>query len=76
MGDQDSKKNWISVIITANVAEIKGIILRIGIFKICMYIWQQEEWPRFHWDNRAVLSSLARVRYEQGLLLGKLQAMW
>lgn len=38
-----------------------------------MYIYQNEKWPRFTWDNTKIFNILARVKLAQGLLLGKMQ---
>jgi len=37
-----------------------------------MYIYEQKEWPEFTWDVAGLSGLLADVRYEQGLLLGKM----
>ncbi|HEX5277287.1 MAG TPA: Fic family protein [Fluviicoccus sp.] len=36
------------------------------------YIWQAEDWPRWHYDLAALASPLAGVSHAQGLLLGRL----
>lgn len=38
-----------------------------------MYIYQNENWPHFIWDQTRVLTLLTQVRWAQGLLLGKMQ---
>jgi len=40
-----------------------------------MYIWQQAEWPRFHWDEQALKGRLDAVRLLQGRLLGQVEAV-
>lgn len=39
------------------------------------YIYQQENWPNFKWDNDAIIQSLGTVRNMQGKLLGKMEAL-
>ncbi|MDZ7842149.1 MAG: Fic family protein [Gammaproteobacteria bacterium] len=36
-----------------------------------MYIWQQDDWPHFHWDEPALKGRLDAVRLLQGRLLGR-----
>lgn len=36
-----------------------------------MWIWQQEQWPNFTWDNRIIEPLLRTTRLNQGVLLGK-----
>lgn len=35
-----------------------------------MYIWQQQDWPRFHWQEARIKPHLDVVRLLQGRLLG------
>ncbi|NVO72538.1 DUF4172 domain-containing protein, partial [Photobacterium damselae] len=37
-----------------------------------MWIWQQQDWPTFTWDNSVVEPRLREVRLKQGILLGKM----
>lgn len=37
------------------------------------WIWQQPDWPRFHWDEAAVLRELLPAREAQARLLGALR---
>ena len=37
------------------------------------YIHDLEAWPRFEWQSDYLVSHLSAARYEQGLLLGKMQ---
>src|ERR1700739_2548366 len=37
------------------------------------YIYQNTDWPRVAWNAERLVSHLSRTRYEQGLLLGKMQ---
>lgn len=38
-----------------------------------MYIYQNENWPHFTWDQPKILARLAQIKLAQGLLLGKMQ---
>jgi Fic family protein len=40
------------------------------------YIHELEEWPHFKWQTEALAEPLANVRYQQGLLLGKMRSLW
>ena len=37
-----------------------------------IWIWQQNDWPKFYWDDSKVITILSRVRMSQGKLLGEL----
>ncbi|CAK3769837.1 putative homolog (Mex01) [Vibrio crassostreae] len=37
-----------------------------------MWIWQQDNWPNFVWDNQRIGVRLREVRFNQGILLGKI----
>jgi Fic family protein len=37
------------------------------------YIYHYRDWPRFAWDADRIVPHLSAARYEQGLLLGKMQ---
>ena len=39
------------------------------------WIWQQPNWPDFHWQNDLILPQLRSVRLKQGILLGKAGAI-
>ena len=39
------------------------------------YIHEQPDWPKFRWNAAALEAVLADVRYRQGLLLGKMEAL-
>jgi Fic family protein len=39
------------------------------------FIHQRPEWPNLTWDYNALADRLAEVRYNQGLLLGHMQAL-
>lgn len=40
-----------------------------------MYIHQQPDWPAFHWNTSSVNELLSSVRFEQGLLLGRMASL-
>lgn len=40
-----------------------------------MYIYQQSDWPKFEWDNKAILLPLSSVRHLQGRLVGKMETL-
>lgn len=40
-----------------------------------MYIWQQPSWPDFTWDDERIATPLAKVRHEQGRLLGRMESL-
>jgi len=40
-----------------------------------MWIWQQPDWPQFHWDQGALTPWLARARLAQGKVLGATQLL-
>lgn len=37
-----------------------------------MWIWEQEDWPNFNWDSKLIAPKLRDVRFNQGILLGKM----
>jgi len=37
-----------------------------------MWIWQQGKWPHFYWNEQVIEPLLRSVRFNQGLLLGKM----
>lgn len=37
-----------------------------------MWIWQQADWPNFHWETDSIALLMRQIRFNQGLLLGKL----
>ncbi len=43
--------------------------------KLSYYIHQHKDWPGFYWDKDVMLSQLTAVRYLQGKLLGKMEAL-
>ena len=40
-----------------------------------MYIPEQANWPKLHWNSEALTGLLAEVRHRQGRLLGQMQAL-
>ena len=40
-----------------------------------MYIHEQPGWPDLTWNNNQIVNPLAKVRYQQGLLLGKMNQL-
>lgn len=40
-----------------------------------MYIHQRKDWPHFQWDKEKLAELLARVRYSQGRLIGRMEAL-
>lgn len=40
-----------------------------------MYIYEQREWPRFHWDRERLAEPLAALRHQQGRLVGGMEAL-
>ncbi|WP_336273313.1 Fic family protein [Vreelandella indica] len=40
-----------------------------------MYIWEQQHWPHFEWDESALRPTLDAVRLLQGRVLGKTEAV-
>lgn len=40
-----------------------------------MYIYQNDQWPEFYWDQEKVLTLLSKVKLSQGLLLGKMESL-
>jgi len=40
-----------------------------------VFIHQQSDWPRFHWDQDGLANHLAAVRHRQGRLIGRMEAL-
>ena len=40
-----------------------------------IYIHEQPDWPRLHWDHGTLAAALADVRHRQGRLLGRMEAL-
>jgi Fic family protein len=39
------------------------------------YIHQLPDWPKFHWNQAAIATSLANIRHRQGRLIGRMEAI-
>lgn len=39
------------------------------------YIHELTDWPKFHWSEDKLASQLARVRYRQGRLIGRMEGL-
>ena len=39
------------------------------------YLWERKNWPNFGWDERRLATKLAAARLQQGLLLGRMNAL-
>lgn len=40
-----------------------------------LYVWQQAAWPDWHYDDKALIVPLAQARQQQGIVVGKAQAI-
>jgi len=40
-----------------------------------MYVWERPDWPKFEWNNGALIEPLAAARLNQGRLLGRMQSL-
>ncbi|MES2317573.1 MAG: Fic family protein [Pseudomonadota bacterium] len=40
-----------------------------------LYVWQRDSWPGWTYDSQAVAGALAHARLQQGIVLGKAQAI-
>jgi Fic family protein len=40
-----------------------------------MYVWEQPAWPKFEWNDGALIEPLATARLNQGRLLGRMQGL-
>ena len=40
-----------------------------------MYIYEQADWPKLHWDSKALSTMLADVRHRQGRLIGRMEGL-
>ncbi len=40
-----------------------------------IYLYERPDWPRFHWNQEALTNLLAAVRYRQGRLYGRMEAL-
>src|ERR1035437_9993895 len=39
------------------------------------YIHERPDWPKFRWDQKALVAPLAAVRHRQGRLIGRMEAL-
>src|ERR1019366_663357 len=46
-----------------------------GMRRMSPYIYDQPDWPKFHWNREHLAERLAAVRHEQGRLLGRMESM-
>src|SRR5690242_7657769 len=42
---------------------------------MAMYIYEQADWPKLHWDSKALSTMLADVRHRQGRLIGRMEGL-
>lgn len=40
-----------------------------------MYLWELPDWPRLYWDDTRLREPLSKARHNQGLLLGRMEAL-
>ena len=40
-----------------------------------VYIYERLDWPHFYWDQEHIGKQLAPIRYKQGILLGRMEAL-
>lgn len=40
-----------------------------------MYIYEQKDWPKLHWNSEKLAARLADVRHRQGRLIGKMEGL-
>src|SRR4051812_31949527 len=40
-----------------------------------IFIYENEDWPQFHWSHEAVIGRLAGVRHRQGRLIGRMESL-
>ena len=46
-----------------------------GIITMVVWVWQQADWPKFHWQEAIIQPLLRAVRHKQGILFGKTGAI-
>ena len=39
------------------------------------YIYQNKNWPKFHWNQEEIAKLLAQVRHKQGRLMGRMEGL-
>ena len=40
-----------------------------------LYIYEHPDWPSLHWKNDSLIKPLGSVRYQQGRLVGQMEAL-
>lgn len=40
-----------------------------------IYIYQQNDWPNFRWDNEVIILLLSQIRHLQGKIIGKMESL-
>ncbi len=40
-----------------------------------MYIYEHQNWPEFKWESETILPLISAVRYQQGIIVGKMGAL-
>lgn len=40
-----------------------------------MWIYENNDWPNFYWDTDELSTQLAEIRYQQGLLIGRMEGL-
>lgn len=40
-----------------------------------MWIYENNDWPNFYWDTDELTTQLAEIRYQQGLLVGRMEGL-
>jgi Fic family protein len=40
-----------------------------------IYIYQQDDWPNFKWENEVIIPLLSRVRHLQGKMIGRMESL-
>lgn len=48
---------------------------RLSLQSHAKYIWQRPEWPNFSYNNNKLAAILAKVRFSQGILLGRMSEL-
>lgn len=48
---------------------------RLSLQKNIRYVWQRPEWPKFIYDNNKLSTLLGKVRFSQGVLLGRMSEL-
>lgn len=40
-----------------------------------LYVYEHPDWPRLHWKSDSLIETLATVRFQQGRLIGQMDAL-